>query len=214
MPWLTEDAERLRRFREGDTAMLAQVYSTYAPILGRALMAGITVNARAGSFHFGGVRSPFELDDLVQETFIRAFGDEARRAYDGVRPFRHYLTGIAKNLLVDDHRRAWRMRLVDEDEAPPADPKWPLTNPERQASDAELRRVYGDLMATLDEPTREVVRLRFEEQVPRNVVTERTGLGEMQIRAREASVRKRFFRILRVAGLLSLPWAASLARHL
>ncbi|MEK7704856.1 MAG: hypothetical protein AAB426_07845 [Myxococcota bacterium] len=38
--WLLEDPTRLRRFRAGDTAMLAAVYDAYARLLARAVAGG------------------------------------------------------------------------------------------------------------------------------------------------------------------------------
>lgn len=208
MPWLTEDPERLKRFRNGDPAMLGLVYSAYAPVLGRILTSGLTVSVDRHAYRFSGVSSPFELDDVVQETFMRAFGETARMAYDGERPFRHYLVAIAKNLLIDRFRRARRTRALfvelDDSHAQDTDPEWEKTNPEAQASDGELRRAYDDFMASLDAPTRTLVRLRFEENETRRVVTQKTGFSDMQIRARETALRKRFFRLLRTIGLIGL----------
>src|SRR3954447_20532861 len=99
--WLIEDRERLKRFRAGEATVLAEVYALYSPGIALALSNEMTVTVNGAHYRFRGTVSAFDVDDLLQETFVRAFGEQARLSYDGLRPFRAYLLTIARNLLVD-----------------------------------------------------------------------------------------------------------------
>ncbi len=202
MPWLTENRERLAQFRAGDPSTLGEVYSQYATGLARSLAEGITIMVDGAAHRFKGAASAFDLDDIVQEAFIRAFNESARNAYDGLRAFHPWLVTIARNLLVDRFRQGTRtaalfasMELTDE----PVD-----ENPEDQLAQAQLKRAYADFVASLDEQSRILIRMRFEQNDTRRTVTEATGLSAMQVRSREAQLRKRFFQVL-----LALGYAAS-----
>ena len=46
--------------------------------------------------------------DLIQEVFVRAFSESARRGYDGIREFAPYLTTIARNCFFDALRARGR----------------------------------------------------------------------------------------------------------
>lgn len=89
------DADLVRAYRGGDERGATELVNRHLPAVGRFLS---SAGADAG-----------DLDDLVQETFIRAF-----RALDGWRgeaAFRTWLMSIASNLLKDQFRR-WRGRIV------------------------------------------------------------------------------------------------------
>src|SRR5512134_3091540 len=90
------DADLVRAYRAGDERSAAALVQRHAAAVARFL---------AGAGGDGG-----ELDDLVQETFIRAF-----RALDGWRgeaAFRSWLLSIASNLLKDQFRKRWGRTLV------------------------------------------------------------------------------------------------------
>ena len=89
------DAELVRAYRGGDERGATELVNRHLPAVSRFLN---SAGADAG-----------ELEDLVQETFVRAF-----RALDGWRgdaAFRTWLMTIASNLLKDQFRR-WRGRTV------------------------------------------------------------------------------------------------------
>lgn len=108
-------------------------------------------------FLSGAGADPGELEDLVQETFIRAF-----RALEGWRQeaaFRSWLLSIASNLLKDQYRRRkGRTVLSLEDEDLPAhdDPAATL-----DAREVERRLAAG--LETLPRLQREVFLLRAQQ---------------------------------------------------
>src|SRR5262249_23827941 len=55
-----------------------------------------------------GLFSPANLMDVVQDVFLKAFSETARKSYDGTRPFGPFLTVIARNVLIDWARRSSR----------------------------------------------------------------------------------------------------------
>jgi RNA polymerase sigma factor (sigma-70 family) len=101
----------LRDFREGRRAALEAVYWAYVEIIERILRFGFT---RQDSFKVGGVGNAPELRDLVHEVFTRAFAPDARRTYDGIRPYSPYLYAVARHVLADWGRRSGREVPTDE----------------------------------------------------------------------------------------------------
>jgi RNA polymerase sigma-70 factor (ECF subfamily) len=96
--------ELLRAFRAGEREALATVYWAYVDAVALVVRHGARLSAGASA-----VGAPREdWGDLVQETFSRAFGERARLAYDGLRPYRHYLLTICRNLLADWARKRGR----------------------------------------------------------------------------------------------------------
>ena len=205
MTWLASDPERLRRFREGDRTALAEVYARYAPDLGRELSSGFVVDAAGGRYRFQGVVSPFDLDDVLQESFLRAFADDARRSFDPGRSFQLFLFAIARNLIVDRFRRSSRLvPLPPEDVVTRSDRGDPAgrASPEARAIEQELRRLYERFLATLADEDRLLLPLRFEAGAPRREVSHRTGLSAMQVRLRESKLRRRLQAHLEGSGYL------------
>lgn len=81
--------------------------------------------------------------DAVQEVFLRVH--QKLSEYDTSKPFRAWLTGIAKNVASEYRRTAWyrRVRLAD---APPSKPDTaPL--PDQRTADAELVRKALEMLA-------------------------------------------------------------------
>src|SRR3990172_4978511 len=191
MTWLASDRSRLAGFRRGDRDVLAAVYEHYGSELARSLVQGTTVDG----VRIAGLRSALELDDVLQETFVRAFSAEARKSYDGVRPFGAWLSVIARNVLIDHSRRAQRQHVSAEPIEEGALGGQPT--PEAAAMDRELVQVYASFLETLDEQDRLLLRLRFEADAPRRVVSEQTGLSAMQVRLRESRLHKALRVLLR-----------------
>jgi RNA polymerase sigma factor (sigma-70 family) len=100
------DRDLLRDFREGQRGALERLYWAYVDKVERIIRFGFV---RGDSMKLSGVgSSQTELRDLVQEVFAKAFAPDARRAYDGLRPYGPYLYAIARNVLADWGRRSGR----------------------------------------------------------------------------------------------------------
>ena len=110
-------------------------------------------------FVFAALRDPHAVDDVVQETFYRAWSARARYRDDGRE--RSYLLRIADRLVCDRRRRQGR-------ETPLADADWSLVEPTardgeplEQVTTAEARRQLTEAMEQLSEPQRRTLLLRY-----------------------------------------------------
>ena len=137
-----------------------------------------------------------EGEDIAQEAFVIAYRSLASWRADG--PFGAWLARIAVRLAV---RRASRRRVVpwaqpgrvvDDDEAVLA-ARAPATDPEHAAVRGEEARRVRRAVATLDEPYREVVALRFFADRSLDEIAAITGrpLGTVKTHLRRGLIRLR-----------------------
>lgn len=195
MSWLAEDRGRLDAFRSGDRQTLAEVYRHYSPQLSRKLAVGFNVQMVQGQFRFVGLSSAYELADIVQETFIRAFSPKARSAYDGLRPFSAYLMTISRNLVIDLLRRGGKESKLfvplEKEGLHDAHAVYRGESPEEAAVKSQLQKVYLGFFATLTEQEQAVFQGRFVQEISRPELSRQLGLTIMQIRIREDKMRER-----------------------
>lgn len=201
MTLLASNRALLDAFRRGEERAIEEVYRAYVPGVVSLLRRGFSFvsGGRAHSFH--GIRDPWELECAVQDVFSRAFGVEARRAYDGVSPYAPYLAAVARNWAIsmvrtssreDRRRSALAAEGVFE----------PPTSPEQLAIAAERRALCAEFRASLPEELRQLLVLRYEED--RNLVEAARilGLSRMRARGRDRKLRELFAAFLRSRGLL------------
>jgi RNA polymerase sigma-70 factor (ECF subfamily) len=134
------DADLVLQWRAGDEAAATALVRRHAEPLGRYLLGRGAASA--------------EVDDLLQETFFRAF--RGLGAWRGESTLRAWLFRIAVNLLRDRRRREGGRQFVevaDDDRVDPADPEQELV-----ADEAESRVQAG--LQTLSPLQREVFLLR------------------------------------------------------
>ncbi|HTS89582.1 MAG TPA: sigma-70 family RNA polymerase sigma factor [Gemmatimonadales bacterium] len=149
------DADLVRAYRGGDERGATELVGRHAVAVARFL-------GSAGA-------SSGDVDDLVQETFIRAF-----RALDGWRgeaQFRSWLMTIASNLLKDAFRRARGRTIVpleDSDLSATDDPAATL-----EANETERKLRAG--LRTLPRLQREVFLLRAEQGMEYDAIAEALG---------------------------------------
>ncbi len=190
MTWLSSDRYRLEKFRKGDKEVFANVYSVYKTNLARSLVNGFSVEHR-GKRILIVVRSAFELDDIIQQTFLKAFSEKSRRDYDGVRPFGAWLKAIARNLAIDRYRILSRYsydevyETVEVKMNQEIGESYGYVSPEEVLFRKERSQIYERFITGLKGTDRLLVKMRFEEQFTREEVTRKTGLSAMQIRYRE-----------------------------
>jgi RNA polymerase sigma-70 factor (ECF subfamily) len=215
---LVDDRELLRRFRRGERAALRQVFTHYAPRIAAMLRRGFGFQAGGRRVQFQGYRDTFDLEDGLQEIFRRAFSDNARTAYDGLRPYKMYLGAIARNVVINTYvanaRRLERYGF-EEIETAPDDGEWtaaddflggedePTGKPERDAETRELRALVESFRDGLAEREREVFALRFDECLSHAEITERCGLSPSKIKTAEARIRTQLLRYLHKHGYLA-----------
>ncbi len=218
MALLVEDRALLDAFRRGDRAALSRIYLHYAEEVARILTNGFGFQVGEGRARFHGYQSRFEMEDVLHEVFARAFSDQARLGYDGLNPYRSYLFGIARTVVIDDFRskqRALRRFTVldaaaqnapaDVSEAG-ADPLVgvvePTGNPERDLENAELTRLVRTFLDDLDDAEKEVFRLRFSEGKSLAEVETATGRSPSKVKTMERRLRHRLLERIWKSGYL------------
>ena len=149
---LDADVVRLRR---GDLNALSELITRYQNRLYRYLLRI--------------VRQPAEADDLFQQTWLRVL--EKVRSFDASRNFDAWLFTLARNLAID-HLRRNRPQSLDE---PLANNSYGETAADRIPSEdstpldhalaAERRTEISEAMAALPLTYREVLTLRFEDEM-------------------------------------------------
>ena len=218
MTLLVEDRDLLDRFRAGEAKALARVFAHYAESVAAVLRRGFSFRAGEQPIRFQGYAGVFDLEDAIQEIFRRAFSEHARSTYDGLRPYRAYLSTIVRNTVINDYLARSRVleRYSIDDMAPvPTDPDWsaaddvlgdeapePRGEPERDAETQELHRLVQVFKATLSGREREVFALRFARGLSQAQIEAESGLSASKIKTAEAHLRKSFLRFMRGHGYL------------
>ena len=149
--------------------------------------------------------SEHDLENLMQETFARAFTPQARAAYDGLRPYGAYLATIARNLLVDRARKrireAKRFVMVDDVDIG-GGPSDPGQDPIKVLEEKELSAILSRFCDGLNDEDRRVFHVRYEQQTPLRAAAKELGMGVFELRRRDARLRLRLLEALRSAGFL------------
>ena len=103
-------------------------------------------------------------EDLFQQTWVRA--TERIGRYDASRPFEPWILTVGRNLAMD-HLRRYRPETLDEGPEPPARTEGPgaLEDPLAQLAARERRERLGAALDGLAAHDREVLSLRFEEEL-------------------------------------------------
>jgi RNA polymerase sigma-70 factor, ECF subfamily len=165
------DVARLRR---GDLNALSELIARYQNRLYRYLLRM--------------VRQPAEAEDLFQQTWLKVV--EKIRSFDASRNFDAWLFALARNLAID-HLRRIHPRSLDEPLA--GDERGEtvadrLRSGEPAAFDrvlaAERRSHIGEAMAALPVIYREVVVLRFEEEMKIEEIAQVTGAPLSTVKTR------------------------------
>ncbi|MEZ5990565.1 MAG: sigma-70 family RNA polymerase sigma factor [Planctomycetota bacterium] len=126
--------------------------------------------------------STADMDDLVQECFLRAYKG-LNRIEDPSR-FGHYVRRIARNLCIDRIRRRGNDQLsLDEVELEPAE----VPPPDEDDRLPKLRRVVGGLPEAL----REAVLLFYFENLSVREMADHLGISEASVSQRLSRARAR-----------------------
>jgi RNA polymerase sigma-70 factor, ECF subfamily len=184
---LERDRALLDAFRAGSSPVLERLYYAYVDDVFRLVALGFATAS-------GTIRPELDPDEqraIVQEVFLRAFSDQARAAYDGLRPYRPYLLTIARNLMVDRARaRAAdlaRASAVDVDQVIATNGALP-EDIEEATDQRRLREQARAYIATLEGELRTFVELRFDRDLSQAALAAELGTTRRKIRTLEARV--------------------------
>lgn len=202
MSLLEHDAELLESFRRGEPAALERVYHAYSDHVARFLSRTYVARGPAGRARVG----PLDLEAAHQETFVRAFREQARRDYDGVRPYEAWLNALARQAAVDVLRAAGRIAR----EAVPLDDTPILErlatdgpSPEDRALEAETRELVRRFLGGLEDAGRRFAELRFVQGLSQERTGAALGLSRQEARTREAKLRRALMDFLSAEGWLT-----------
>lgn len=214
------DPEFLDAFREGKAAALDRVYRIYKRPLRNFILRGFAFRSEGRQMYFSGLYSEADLEDILHETFRRAFGERARQAYDGVRPYKNYLFTIARNAVITD--LTLRQRHVPVGEALTRDApheemsaleSWvrsrratlekehSLDSDERVES-LEIYALLSGFIEHLDAEEAELFQVRFLEMCSQERTAQLLGWNRAKVRKLEARLRKAFLTHARGSGYL------------
>jgi RNA polymerase sigma-70 factor (ECF subfamily) len=115
-----------------------------------------------------------QAEDIVQEAFMKLHAQ-----FKKVTTPQPWLYRTVHNLAVDHQRRANRIVLVDDrkpDDAPATDLADAQPMPDEQIARWEGIGLVRLVLETLDARSRELIRLRFEEDLSYKEIAEHTGL--------------------------------------
>jgi len=142
------DREDVVRLRRGDTTGLAGLMSRHQDRLFRYLLRLLGDEAVA--------------EDVFQQAWLHAAERIGR--FDVSRPFGPWLFAVARNLALDELRRRRPESLDEAGEDPPA-PRGPLADPLAHALARQRSARVAEGLAALAPLDREVLCLRFEEDL-------------------------------------------------
>jgi RNA polymerase sigma factor (sigma-70 family) len=187
------DGELVRAFRRGDREALARVYQLHIDdverLARRALLGMRSLSAA-------------NLADVVQEIFLRAFSENARASYDGLREYRPYLLMMARNVVADWARRAGRevpsAEVLDALDAGAGTAQAEPDPPPFPPATVSLVAAY---VQALPPELRAVHHRRFELAEPQREAAAALGISRQSLRTRERRLIVGLRRELRRAGL-------------
>lgn len=226
-----QDPQLLERFRAGAPDALERVYRAFLRPLRRFVLRGFAFKSEGRDLYFRGTLTSDVLDDVIQETFRRAYGAKARAAYDGVRPYKNYLFTIARNAVMNELLSARRHvpvgdtleRDAGSEELPPIDRavRAHLGDEARSAGamlDLEIERIeihsiLKSFQSELDDPDRALFHARFVELLSQEQAARALGWNRARVRKVEARLRRDLLEELQGTGYLERHPEARRARR-
>jgi RNA polymerase sigma factor (sigma-70 family) len=208
MPLLTQNRRLLEDFRANSRPALDEVFFHYAPGLTEFLRSGFAFESREKTCVFKGFAAPFDLENAIQEVFLRAFSERARLSYDGLRPYVNYLYAIARNYVIDElRRRSATLELFAEIEDAPRDAiNSELTcsgcDPSFHVEEREIERLLSEFLQSRDDLTQSYYHWRYEETLTQSAVGHKLGLTRIQIRRIEARFKRELLSYFKDNGYL------------
>ena len=131
----------------------------------------------------GIVRSDGEAEDVVQQSWLRAYAGLAQ--FEGRSLVSTWLTRICVHEALARTRKSARLQPLDDEE----DVIMPTGTPEQRASDAELRRALEEAIDELPEGLRVVFVMRSVEGLSVEETAEALGIEQATVKTRAFRAR-------------------------
>jgi RNA polymerase sigma factor (sigma-70 family) len=214
------DPKLLDDFRAGKAPALERVYRAFLQPLKNFVVRGFAFKSDGRDLYFRGLWTEHDLDDIIQETFRRAFGFKARQSYDGIRPYKNYLFTIARNAVINDLMCKSRQIPVGEaltrdapgDELGPLE-SWVLNHwtqieadvasgSEERVENLEIYALIAAFLESLSEEEQSFFRSRFLSHCSQETTARRMGWNRARVRKLESRLRRAFLCHVQGTGYL------------
>jgi RNA polymerase sigma factor (sigma-70 family) len=215
---LQGNAERVKRFRDGDRNLLEKIYRSHVDAVERLVSQGFSFSSRGVAMYFQGFRQPFDVQEAIQEGFLRAFREKARVAYDIDKPFRPYLLMIVRNAIIDRFRRERRhqkafvlvgdLSLEQESSQQTLDrlsatlETQSEASPERIAMRQELGQVLASFLGGLEDIDRRIVNEHLSGSLTQEEMAKSLGQDRNEVRKRIRHIRLGLLRHMKRARMI------------
>ena len=156
--------ELIERYRNGDQQAFESIYGLYYTPLYR--------------FIFFRVRSKHEAEDLTQTLFLKLY--RTLGAYSGAIPPEKYLYTAARNLVIDFFRSQPHRAIPSDDLIRELDETTPGTD--NVTKERETSELVRDALETLHGDERDIIIMRFIDELTNQEIAQRTGKTEVNMR--------------------------------
>jgi RNA polymerase sigma factor (sigma-70 family) len=176
----SESSDFLQRFKAGERPFLEKVYFAYVDEV------EAYVRRFLAAYGWRSAAARPDVGDLVQEAFVRAFGEKARHAFDGQRDYGPFLGALTRNLMIDWARRSGReLPTEDLDRFPESPPP-----SEREWSDPDTMAEVNAYLGELPPELREVHEFRYVQCRSQDDACSALAISRQTLRTREKHLRE------------------------
>ena len=199
MPYLAKDRELLNKFRQGDEQALEEVYNQYRGSLLSMLKNGFEFKSKGSPYRFKGYSSSFDILDVIQEAFLRAFSEDARLKYDGIAPFGAYLRQIARNIVIDHFRRKMSERRFEKLTSIQSSdaPDQVKADQEENLLKSEINLLVNSFINELEEIDQNIIKIYFKEKNSQEFTAKSLGINRNDLRKRIQIIRKKLIKFFK-----------------
>ena len=212
---LRHDPDWLAAFKRGDEGAMARVVREYQPMLQERLQRGFFTSAGGSRIRLR-VHDVDERDDLIQDTFARAFRASARRSYSGESDYGAFLLRICRNLTIDRFRRTCTERdMIAPDAFDRLDRMTPGETmdwsgghrafgkgPEAEAQRSQLSGHLREFLSSLPDEDLQLITLYSEGDMSQRQAADALGIERHQVRSMLGSVRSRLLKFMKRRHLI------------
>jgi RNA polymerase sigma-70 factor (ECF subfamily) len=139
-----------------------------------------------------------EVEAMTQEIFLKAFSDDARARWDGLRPYGAWLNTMTRNALIDRARKERRLDFRAPDDMPD------IVDDSASAADdvdaRELAAVLQQFTDAMSPEERTLFATRFEQGLSLGQTAKALGWSEIKVRTVDTRLRARLLQEAQGAG--------------
>ena len=211
---LPENRALLDAYRRADPEAFERLYHSYVSEVASLLRRGFQFSSEGRQLQFVGYDHPDDLQDALQETFLLAFDQSARRGYNGLNPFGNYVLGIARNVVLGRFRKDLSrlscfksLEPIDAENSDQAAVSAGLSSaaafvaPDKATSNSEIRKLMQSFVSQLTEQQKQIVKYYFIDHLSQESTAEKMDLNRNRVRKQIRSIRRKLWRRIRKEGL-------------